>query len=204
MLVRVDGIGNYRLLGESLDDAAGEAFDKVSRMLGMGYPGGPLVASLAKFGNPDRFNFPRPMLNRPGLDFSFSGLKTHVFETIKKYQKDDFLDKNDKADIAREFEEAVIETLSVKCVRALQQEEILSLVIGGGVGANIKLRSVLTRQLKAMRGRVFYPSIEFCTDNGAMIAYVGAQRISAGECDLPDAAPRARWSLEDLKNPIPA
>ena len=201
LLVRVDDIGCYRVLGESLDDAVGEAFDKVSRMLDLGYPGGPFVANLAKAGDPNRYKFPRPMLDRPGLDFSFSGLKTHVHRVIKKCRQEKLLDDKVKADIARGFEDAVIEILVVKCKRALKKERISTLVIGGGVGANIRLRSVLSQELEILGGRVFYPSLEFCTDNGAMIALVGAHRMYAGEHDLPSVTPRAKWSLEDLASP---
>ena len=200
LLVRVDGLGCYRILGESLDDAVGEAFDKVSRMLDLGYPGGPFIASLAVSGDPNRYKFPRPMLNRASLDFSFSGLKTHVLGVIKQRQKEKPLDEKEKADIARGFEDAAIESLVVKCKRALSQEKICTLVIGGGVGANKRLRSVLTLEMENLGFKTFYPSPKFCTDNGAMIAFVGAHRISAGEQDLLGATPRAKWSLEDLKS----
>ncbi|MDG1987067.1 MAG: tRNA (adenosine(37)-N6)-threonylcarbamoyltransferase complex transferase subunit TsaD [Halieaceae bacterium] len=203
LLVRVDGLGCYRILGESLDDAVGEAFDKVSRMLDLGYPGGPFVANLAESGDPNRYRFPRPMLDRPGLDFSFSGLKTHVLGVIKQRRHEKPLDEKEKADIARGFEDAAIESLVVKCKRALKQEKICTLVIGGGVGANRRLRSVLTLELENRGIKTFYPSPKFCTDNGAMIAFVGAHRISAGERDLLGSTPNAKWSLEDLK-PLPS
>jgi len=201
-LVRVDGIGRYRLLGESLDDAAGEAFDKVAKMLGLPYPGGPQVARLAEGGVPRDFDFPRPMVNRPGLDFSFSGLKTFTLNTIAACSGDGELAEQDRRDIARAFEEAVVDTLVIKCRRALRQERLDTLVIAGGVSANRNLRAALTAALAAERARVFYPAPQFCTDNGAMIAYAGAQRLLAGQVDAPDATVRPRWPMEELP-PLP-
>jgi N6-L-threonylcarbamoyladenine synthase len=197
-LVRVDGIGRYRLLGESLDDAAGEAFDKVAKMLGLPYPGGPHVARLARSGNPQRFDFPRPMVNRPGLDFSFSGLKTYTLNTIAECRGDGELSEQDRCDIARAFEEAVVATLVIKCRRALGQEALKTLVIAGGVSANTNLRLALERALGKEGVRVFYPAPEFCTDNGAMIAYAGAQRLQAGQVDAADTCVRPRWPMEEL------
>jgi N6-L-threonylcarbamoyladenine synthase len=197
-LVRVDGIGRYRLLGESLDDAAGEAFDKAAKMLGLPYPGGPHIARMAQNGDPDRFDFPRPMVNRPGLDFSFSGLKTYTRNTVEDCRRAGGLSEQDKADIARAFEEAVVATLVIKCRRALKQEALNTLVIAGGVSANLYLRSALKRALDKQGARVFYPAPLFCTDNGAMIAYAGAQRLQAGQVDDDEARVRPRWPMEEL------
>ncbi|MEM1113705.1 MAG: tRNA (adenosine(37)-N6)-threonylcarbamoyltransferase complex transferase subunit TsaD [Pseudomonadota bacterium] len=197
-LVRVDAIGEYRLLGESLDDAAGEAFDKAAKMLGLPYPGGPHVARIAEHGNPGRFTFPRPMVNRPGLDFSFSGLKTFTLNTVADCRKSGKLSDQDKADIARAFEEAVVDTLVIKCRRALEQEQLKTLVIAGGVSANRRLRERLEQALAKIGSGVFYPAPIFCTDNGAMIAYAGAQRLAAGQVDGAEIQVRARWPMVEL------
>ncbi|MDZ7785235.1 MAG: tRNA (adenosine(37)-N6)-threonylcarbamoyltransferase complex transferase subunit TsaD [Halioglobus sp.] len=197
-LVRVDDIGRYRLLGESLDDAAGEAFDKAAKMLGLPYPGGPHIARLALQGDPARFDFPRPMINRPGLDFSFSGLKTYTLNTVNDCRGDGELSERDRCDIARAFEEAVVATLVIKCRRALVQEGLDALVIAGGVSANTNLRESLERALVPEGARVYYPAPVFCTDNGAMIAYAGAQRLLAGQSDGPDVRVRPRWPMEEL------
>ena len=197
-LVRVDGIGEYRLLGESLDDAAGEAFDKAAKMLGLPYPGGPHIGRLAQSGNPERFDFPRPMVNRPGLDFSFSGLKTFTLNTVASCREEGELTEQDKADIARAFEDAVVSTLVIKCRRALKQEGLKTLVMAGGVSANSSLRSELKRALAKERAQVFYPAPLFCTDNGAMIAYAGAQRLKAGQVDTEETRVRPRWPMEEL------
>ena len=197
-LVRVDAIGEYRILGESLDDAAGEAFDKVAKMLGLPYPGGPHIARLALQGTPQRFTFPRPMVNRPGLDFSFSGLKTYTLNTVADCRADGELSEQDKCDIALAFEEAVVATLVIKCRRALRQEQLKTLVIAGGVSANVNLRAQLDSAVAKEGGRVFYPAPRYCTDNGAMIAYAGAQRLQAGQVDSEAAAVRPRWPMEEL------
>jgi len=198
-LVKVGGIGRYELLGESLDDAAGEAFDKVGKMLGLPYPGGPHVAKLAQSGDPARFNFPRPMINRPGLDFSFSGLKTYVRNTITSLRDESGeLAKQDAADIARAFEEAVVNTLSIKCRRALEETGYKKLIIAGGVSANLRLREVLEEAMAKVDGRLFYAQLKYCTDNGAMIAYAGCQRLLAGERDDLEIRAQPRWSLESL------
>jgi N6-L-threonylcarbamoyladenine synthase len=197
-LVRVDGIGQYRMLGESLDDAAGEAFDKAAKMLGLPYPGGPHIARLAESGDPDRFTFPRPMVNRPGLDFSFSGLKTYTLNTVADCKSAGELREQDKCDIARAFENAVVDTLMIKCRRALREEGLKTLVIAGGVSANVRLRSYLETALTKEGARVFYPAPIFCTDNGAMIAYAGAQRLAAGQVDTADTRVRPRWPMEEL------
>ena len=196
MLVDVQSAGQYQILGQSLDDAAGEAFDKTAKILGLGYPGGPAIAKVALAGDPSRFKFPRPMTNRPGLDFSFSGLKTHALTTCQKHE----LDEQTIADIALAFELAVVDTLATKCKRALQQSGRSRLVIAGGVGANQRLRSKLTELTDGLGGEIFYPRPEFCTDNGAMIAYAGYFRLSQ-----PGFKPIAhefevhpRWSLEDI------
>lgn len=197
-LVRVDGIGQYRMLGESLDDAAGEAFDKAAKMLGLPYPGGPHIARLAESGNPQRFTFPRPMVNRPGLDFSFSGLKTHTLTTVAACREESGLSEQDKCDIARAFEEAVVGTLVIKCRRALEQEGLSTLVMAGGVSANRNLRAQLHKALGKVGAQVYYPAPQFCTDNGAMIAYAGACRLAAGERDGEAPQVRARWPMQEL------
>ena len=198
-LVKVGGIGQYELLGESVDDAAGEAFDKVGKMLGLPYPGGPHVAKLAQKGDPTRFDFPRPMINRPGLDFSFSGLKTYVRNTITSLRDEaGELAEQDAADIARAFEEAVVNTLSIKCRRALEETGYKKLIIAGGVSANLRLREVLEEAMAKVDGRLFYAQLKYCTDNGAMIAYAGCQRLLAGERDDLEIRAQPRWSLESL------
>ncbi len=197
-LVLVDGIGRYQLLGESLDDAAGEAFDKAAKMLGLPYPGGPHIARLAERGTAGRFEFPRPMVNRPGLDFSFSGLKTHTLNTVAKCREAAELTEQDKCDIALAFEHAVVSTLVIKCRRALKQEGLKTLVIAGGVSANSNLRSTLEQALAKENARVYYPAPQFCTDNGAMIAYAGAQRLAAGQVDDDSAIVRPRWPMAEL------
>lgn len=193
-LMRVDGIGQYELLGESIDDAAGEAFDKVAKMLGLDYPGGPQVAKWAQQGNASAFKFPRPMLDRPGLDFSFSGLKTAVLTA--RDQTPDY--PNRLADICASFEDAVVDTLLRKCLRALQQTGLKRLVLAGGVSANKRLRQVLGERLQAMGGEAYYPAPAFCTDNGAMIAFAGAQRLAAGESVDLAVTVRARWPMTEL------
>jgi N6-L-threonylcarbamoyladenine synthase len=194
LLVQVDAIGAYRILGDTLDDAAGEAFDKTAKLLDLGYPGGPALARLAQQGRPGRFRFPRPMTDRPGLDFSFSGLKTFALTTCREQPDDD----QTRADIARAFEEAVVETMIIKCRRAVQQTGVPRLVVAGGVGANQSLRAGLAQMAASMGAAVFYPRLEFCTDNGAMIAYAGACRLAAGEATEQAVEVRPRWSLEEL------
>lgn len=198
-LVEVEGIGRYKLLGESLDDAAGEAFDKAAKMLDLDYPGGPEIAKLALSGDPKRFTFPRPMVDRPGLDFSFSGLKTYTLNTVAKYAEADGLPNQQTcADIARAFEEAVVSTLVIKCRRALAQTELSRLVIAGGVSANQRLREGLEQALGKINAKVFYARHEFCTDNGAMIAFAGCQRLQAGYSEDLTVNVRARWALDSL------
>jgi len=197
MLVEVAGLGRYRILGETLDDAAGEAFDKTAKLLGLGYPGGPALAALAESGREGVFEFPRPMLDRPGLDFSFSGLKTAVVVTVRGRP----LDVQARADVARGFESAMIETLVAKALRALRQTGIAALVVAGGVGANRRLREELAAAVGAMGGRVHYPRPEFCTDNAAMIALAGHARLVAGEREGLPARARARWPLDELAAP---
>lgn len=197
-LVRVDGIGQYTLLGESLDDAAGEAFDKCAKMLGLPYPGGPELAALAESGR-TTFNFPRPMVNRPGLDFSFSGLKTAVLTAIREQTAiTGTLDPITRANIAASFQAAVVDTLTIKSLRALQQTSLKTLVLAGGVSANLMLQQQLERELAAIGARVFYARPKFCTDNGAMIAYAGCQRLLAGQHDSLSINVRARWPLTEL------
>jgi N6-L-threonylcarbamoyladenine synthase len=197
-LVRVDGIGQYRILGESLDDAAGEAFDKAAKMLELGYPGGPELAKKAQSGRPGHYTFPRPMVNRPGLDFSFSGLKTFTLNTVAASRDAARFDEQDKADIAAAFQEAVVDTLVIKCSRALVQENLNTLVIAGGVSANKELRLRLAKKLAKMGGRVFYPRPQFCTDNGAMIAYAGYCRLAAGQDEGLGVLIRPRWPMTEL------
>lgn len=198
-LVNVEGIGQYQLLGESLDDAAGEAFDKAAKMLDLDYPGGPEIAKLAEQGNVERFRFPRPMTDRPGLDFSFSGLKTYTLNTVAEHRGDDVLpDDQTMADIACAFQEAVVDTLAIKCRRALEQTGHKTLVIAGGVSANTRLRERLQEALAKVGGKVFYARHKFCTDNGAMIAYAGCQRLVAGQSDDLSVVTMPRWPLENL------
>ncbi|MDO9477711.1 MAG: tRNA (adenosine(37)-N6)-threonylcarbamoyltransferase complex transferase subunit TsaD [Pseudohongiella sp.] len=197
-LVAVKGVGEYSLLGESLDDAAGEAFDKVAKMLGLAYPGGPRVAALATKGTPGRFVFPRPMINRPGLEFSFSGLKTSVRNTLIELGKQPDFCEQDKADVALAFEEAVVQTLVIKCKRALQQTGLTTLIIAGGVSANQRLRAGLQDMVESQRSLLFYAQPRFCTDNGAMIAYAGCQRLMAGQHEGLAITAHARWPLESL------
>jgi N6-L-threonylcarbamoyladenine synthase len=194
MLVRVDGIGEYELLGESVDDAAGEAFDKTAKLLGLDYPGGPVLAKMAEAGVAGTFKFPRPMCDRPGLDFSFSGLKTATATAIKKVE----LTEQTKADIAYAFQEAVVDTIAIKCKRALQQCELNRLVIAGGVSANSMLRAKLQQLMNKLRGQVYYPRPEFCTDNGAMIAYAGMQRLRTGALEELTFKAQPRWPLDAL------
>jgi N6-L-threonylcarbamoyladenine synthase len=193
-LVRVDGIGQYEMLGDSVDDAAGEAFDKTAKLLNLDYPGGPALARLAQNGDPKRFTFPRPMTDRPGLDFSFSGLKTYALYTLRENSDD----AQTKADIAYAFEHAVVETLFIKCRRALEQTGLSTLVMAGGVSANLKLRARLDELAKQKGYQVHYPQNEFCTDNAAMIAYAGCQRLLAGQQQDLTFKAQARWSLESL------
>ncbi|GAB1258934.1 tRNA (adenosine(37)-N6)-threonylcarbamoyltransferase complex transferase subunit TsaD [Aurantivibrio plasticivorans] len=198
-LMRVDGIGRYQLLGESLDDAAGEAFDKAAKMLDLDYPGGPQIAKLAEQGTPGRFVFPRPMTDRPGLDFSFSGLKTFTLNTVAAHAQDDGLpDQQTMADIAHAFQQAVVETLFIKCRRALEHTGLKRLVMAGGVSANLMLREKLKTGLAKKQVQVFYPRGEFCVDNGAMIAYAGYQRLQAGQQDDLSLSVQARWPLDTL------
>src|SRR5690554_246549 len=201
-LVEVQGLGRYRLLGESVDDAAGEAFDKTAKMLGLSYPGGPQVAALAESGDPQRFRFPRPMTDRPGLNFSFSGLKTHTLTTLRQLELNGELDAQARADVARAFEEAVIDTLIIKCRRALEDTGLKRLVMAGGVRAHSRLRERLAREADNRDVQVYYPRGRFCTDNGAMIAFAGAQRLLAGEHDeIGQMQAVPRWPMELLNAP---
>jgi N6-L-threonylcarbamoyladenine synthase len=197
-LVEVAAIGRYRLLGESLDDAAGEAFDKTAKILGLPYPGGPALAALAQRGDPKRFRFPRPMTDRPGLDFSFSGLKTFTLNTLREEMKKTGDAARTRADVARAFEEAVVDTLVIKCRRAVRQSGCPRLVLAGGVSANQRLRQRMNAALEAEGARAYYPRPAFCTDNGAMIAYAGWHRLTAGQKEPLAFAPRARWAMETL------
>ncbi len=193
-LIAVEAIGRYRLLGETLDDAAGEAFDKTAKMMGLPYPGGPELAALAAHGRPGAYRFTRPMTDRPGLDFSFSGLKTQVMLAWRDSDQSDAT----RADIARAFEDAVVDTLAIKCARALDAADCDTLVVAGGVGANLRLRAKLAETAVARGGRVCFPRMAFCTDNGAMIAFAGALRLQAGQHE--DAAVRVmpRWDMASL------
>ena len=200
LLVHVHDLGQYEILGETRDDAVGEAFDKTAKLLGLGYPGGPAVARLAQEGRAGAFKFPRPMTDRPGLEFSFSGLKTAVLKAVERTGDD----PQTRADIARGFEDAAIDTLAIKCARAIEQTGLLSLVVAGGVSANTRLRERLDQQCETTGVRVYYPRPEFCTDNGAMIAYAGLQRLRGIVAEgISDAdgllfEARPRWSLDKL------
>jgi N6-L-threonylcarbamoyladenine synthase len=198
-LMRVDGVGRYTLLGETLDDAAGEAFDKSAKLLGLGYPGGPAISRLADFGDPNAYTLPRPMLHSKDFNFSFSGLKTAVLTVVKSQSTN--ICEQDKANIARGFVDAIVDVLTAKCVNALRHSGLKRLVIAGGVGANAQLRASLNAAAAKKQFRVYYPELEFCTDNGAMIAFAGALRLKAN----PAAAQhdysfnvRPRWPLDEL------
>lgn len=192
-LVAVEGVGHYRILGESVDDAAGEAFDKTAKLLGLGYPGGPQIARLAESGQA-RFVFPRPMTDRPGLDFSFSGLKTHALVTLGGTGGSD----QDRADIAYAFQEAVVDTLLIKSRRALEQTGLSRLVVAGGVSANRRMREKLAAAAACAGWQVFFPRLEFCGDNAAMIAYAGWRRLAAGQKDSTRIVARPRWPMSEL------
>jgi putative glycoprotease GCP len=193
-LVQVFQPGEYKLLGESLDDAAGEAFDKTAKLLGLGYPGGPALSALAEQGKPGRFHFPRPLTGKPGLDFSFSGLKTHALVTLNSVADQ----QEARADIARAFVDAVVDTLVIKCRRALEETGLRTLVAAGGVSANRQLRQSLARLAEEKGGEVYFPRPEFCTDNGAMIAYAGYLRLQAGQQEPLSFSAQARWKMENL------
>ncbi|MDX7990531.1 tRNA (adenosine(37)-N6)-threonylcarbamoyltransferase complex transferase subunit TsaD [Xenorhabdus sp. Reich] len=203
-LISVTGIGEYKLLGESIDDAAGEAFDKTAKLLGLDYPGGPLLSRMAQQGKAGRFVFPRPMTDRPGLDFSFSGLKTFAANTIRNnirnniHGNDTAEDEQTKADIARAFEDAVVDTLAIKCKRALEQTGFKRLVMAGGVSANRTLRAKMQELLEKLGGEAFYARPEFCTDNGAMIALAGMIRLQGETTGELGVTVKARWPLADL------
>src|SRR3990167_7741039 len=194
LLLAVHDFGDYEVLGESIDDAVGEAFDKTAKLLGLAYPGGAALATLAEKGDPTRFHFPRPMIDRPGLDFSFSGLKTFALNTVHRQ----VLDEQTKADIARAFEDAVVETMVIKCKRALEETRMTELVCAGGVSANRQLRLALTTLLKKNNGAVFFPKLRYCTDNAAMVAYAGYVRLQRGECDDQAIQLHACWPISYL------
>ncbi len=194
MIVKVSEFAQYEIMGESIDDAVGEAFDKTAKLLGLPYPGGPLVSKLAKLGDQKRFHFPRPMLDRPGYDFSFSGLKTAAATAVQQNE----LDEQTKADIAVAFETAVIDTLCKKTKRALESTGLRNLVVAGGVSANERLRATFAELMESMGGKAYYPRSEFCTDNGAMIAYAGMQRFKLGTRASNAIEVFPRWSLTDI------
>jgi N6-L-threonylcarbamoyladenine synthase len=193
-LIEVAALGSYRVLGETRDDAAGEAFDKTAKLLGLPYPGGPQLAELARRGTPGAYSFPRPMLDRPGLEFSFSGLKTAVLHAVRAAP----LTEQGRADIARAVEEAIVDTLSAKALRALEYTGLAALVVSGGVSANRSLRERLSGAARAHGARVYYPRLEFCTDNAAMIAVAGLARLAAGQHDGLAIEARAQWPLASL------
>jgi N6-L-threonylcarbamoyladenine synthase len=195
-LMRVDGVGRYELLGETVDDAAGEAFDKTAQLLGLGYPGGPAVAILAETGDPFRFKLPRPMLNSGNLDFSFSGLKTAVLN-LRNKEGD-----GAKADIAAGFQAAAVDVLAEKSLQALRQTGMKRLVVAGGVGANRLLRTRLDAEAAKRRLQVHYPPLDLCTDNGAMIAFAGALRLKSGAPASGSFGIRPRWDLSELSAPV--
>ncbi len=199
LLVAVQGLGAYEVLGESVDDAVGEAFDKTAKLMGLDYPGGPRLAKLAEQGTKGRFKFPRPMTDKPGLNFSFSGLKTFAANTLRAQVNlaNEQMDEQLKADIAYAFQEAAVDTLMIKCKRALKQTGLKNIVLAGGVSANKELREKVKHLMTSMGGKAFYPRTEFCTDNGAMIAYAGLQRFKAGHVD-EQAKVHPRWPIESL------
>ncbi|MEG9488740.1 tRNA (adenosine(37)-N6)-threonylcarbamoyltransferase complex transferase subunit TsaD [Mannheimia indoligenes] len=198
-LVKVDGIGKYELMGESIDDAAGEAFDKTGKLLGLDYPAGVAMSKLAESGTPNRFKFPRPMTDRLGLDFSFSGLKTFAANTIKANANENGeIDEQTRCDIAHAFQQAVVDTILIKCKRALEQTGYKRLVMAGGVSANKQLRADVAEMMQKLKGEVFYPRPQFCTDNGAMIAYTGFLRLKNGEHSDLSISVKPRWAMTEL------
>ena len=197
-LAHVKAVGDYEILGQSLDDAVGEAFDKTAKMLGLSYPGGPELAALAEKGDSTAFRFPRPMTDRPGLDFSFSGLKTFALNTLHNLKEQGHDDAMQRANVARAFEDAVVDTLAIKCKRAIKQLNVKRLVVAGGVGANKRLRTTLADMVEKEGGKLYFPRTEFCTDNGAMIAYAGCLRLMAKEHQSLAIEARARWAIDEL------
>jgi N6-L-threonylcarbamoyladenine synthase len=202
-LMRVDRVGDYTLLGETLDDAAGEAFDKSAKLMGLGYPGGPEIARLAGAGRPGRYKLPRPMINSGDLNFSFSGLKTAVLTAVRGQTLDDAA----RADLSAEVQAAIVDVLVAKSIAALEQSDLTRLVVAGGVGANRLLRDTLTSRAARRGYSVYYPDLEFCTDNGAMIAFAGALRLDRGVAGNAKAEPlgfcvRPRWDLAELSPPL--
>ncbi|GAB2890645.1 tRNA (adenosine(37)-N6)-threonylcarbamoyltransferase complex transferase subunit TsaD [Paralcaligenes ginsengisoli] len=202
-LMRVDGVGDYELLGETLDDAAGEAFDKTAKLMGLGYPGGPALSQLAEQGDPSSYDLPRPKLHSHDLDFSFSGLKTAVLTRLRHLEKESgSLSAQQRANLAASTEAAIVDVLAAKALKALKQTGLKNLVVAGGVGANRHLRRQLLAVLAARRGQVFFPPLDLCTDNGAMIAFAAAQRVRAGLVDLADTSHaftvKPRWDLQDV------
>jgi N6-L-threonylcarbamoyladenine synthase len=197
MLIDVRGVGDYVILGQTRDDAAGEAFDKTAKLLGLPYPGGPELALLAAHGRPGAFRFPRPMLDRPGFEFSFSGLKTAVMQAVRAAP----LDEQGRGDVAHAVQDAIVATLCAKALRALEHTGHGSLVVSGGVGANRELRARMTREAQGRGARVYYPRVQFCTDNAAMIAIAGLHRLRAGERAGTAIEVRARWPLTELRPP---
>lgn len=195
-LVLVNAIGDYQLLGESLDDAAGEAFDKAAKMLGLSYPGGPAIAKAAEKGDATRFDFPRPMVGKPGLDFSFSGIKTFTLTLVESLGE---LTEQDIADVAASFQAAMVDTLTIKCKRALKQTGVKQLIIAGGVSANQELRKSLDAMAHKQKAKLFYARPALCTDNGAMIAFAGCKRLAAGQSANEGIAVRPRWPLSELE-----
>jgi tRNA N6-adenosine threonylcarbamoyltransferase len=198
LIVNVSGPGEYAILGESVDDAAGEAFDKTAKLLGLPYPGGPVLSALAEKGDSKRFLFPRPMTDRPGLNFSFSGLKTFARNTVKAELNDDFRDEQTRADIARAFVDAVVDTFVIKCRRAIKETGLKQLIVAGGVSANKQLQAGLMDLMDEVGGKVYYPRAEFCTDNGAMIAYAGYLRLKTGQTESLNFQARPRWPLDEM------
>lgn len=208
-LMRVGGVGDYQLLGETLDDAAGEAFDKTAKLMGLGYPGGPALSRLAEAGDPRVYDLPRPMLHSRDLDFSFSGLKTAVLTRLKNLEKESgSLTDQQRADLAAATEAAIVDVLAAKALKALKQTGLKNLVVAGGVGANRHLRQHLVQTLHKQGGKVFFPPLDLCTDNGAMIAFAAAQRVNAGLVDLNDLSHaftvRPRWDLHDVCQTVAA
>ncbi|WP_144635555.1 tRNA (adenosine(37)-N6)-threonylcarbamoyltransferase complex transferase subunit TsaD [Bordetella genomosp. 13] len=201
-LMRVDGVGRYELLGETLDDAAGEAFDKSAKLMGLGYPGGPALSRMAEQGDATRFELPRPMLHSGDLDFSFSGLKTAVLTRVKAAEQAGGLDEQTRADLAAATQAAIVDVLAAKAIRALKQTKLRRLVVAGGVGANSLLRSHLARELAKLKAQAYFPPLSLCTDNGAMIAYAAAERVKAGLAELREDGHaftvRPRWDLADI------